>query len=59
MADVETIDRSIRNARSVWGQHRRTVPLDGYVGLTGYAAVMERLFPKLSRETEVPRRCAT
>lgn len=55
VADVETIDRSIRNARSVWANIAGPFRWMDMSGLTGYAAVMERLFPKLSRETEVPK----
>ncbi len=55
VADVETIDRSIRNARSVWANIAGPFRWMDMSGLAGYAAVMERLFPKLSGATEVPK----
>ena len=55
VADVETIDRSIRNARSVWANIAGPFRWMDMSGLAGYAAVMERLFPKLSCETSVPK----
>jgi 3-hydroxybutyryl-CoA dehydrogenase len=55
VADVETIDRSIRNARSVWANIAGPFRWMDMSGLAGYAAVMERLFPKLSNQTAVPK----
>lgn len=55
VADVETIDRSIRNARSVWANIAGPFRWMDLSGLAGYAAVMEQLFPKLSAETQVPK----
>jgi 3-hydroxybutyryl-CoA dehydrogenase len=55
VADAETIDRSIRNARSVWANIAGPFRWMDMSGLAGYAAVMEGLFPKLSCETGLPK----
>ncbi len=54
VADVETIDRSFRNALSVWANIAGPFRWMDLTGLPAYAAVMERLWPKLSCATEVP-----
>lgn len=55
VADVETIDRSFRNALSVWANIAGPFRWMDLTGIPAYAAVMERLWPKLSCATEVPR----
>jgi 3-hydroxybutyryl-CoA dehydrogenase len=55
VADVETIDRSFRNAIAFWatiGGPFREMDLTG--GPTLYARVMEGVFPHLSNAAEVP-----
>jgi 3-hydroxybutyryl-CoA dehydrogenase len=54
VADVETIDRSFRNAISVWANIAGPFRWMDLSGIPAYAAVMERLWPKLSCATEVP-----
>ncbi len=54
VADVETIDRSFRNAISVWADVAGPFRWMDLTGLPAYAAVMERLFPQLSNRTDVP-----
>lgn len=54
VADVETIDRSFSSALSVWANLMGPFRWMDLTGLAAYAAVMERLFPELSRATEVP-----
>src|SRR4051794_7666077 len=54
VADVETIDRSFRNALSVWANIAGPFRWMDLTGIPAYAAVMERLWPKLSCATEVP-----
>ena len=54
VADVETIDRSFRNAISVWGNIAGPFRWMDLSGIPAYAAVMKRLFPRLSNATEVP-----
>lgn len=54
VADVETIDRSFRNAISVWGNIAGPFRWMDLSGIPAYAAVMKRLFPQLSNATEVP-----
>ncbi len=48
------IDRSFRNAISVWANIAGPFRWMDLTGLPAYAAVMERLWPKLSCATEVP-----
>jgi 3-hydroxybutyryl-CoA dehydrogenase len=55
VADAETIDRAIRNARSVWANIAGPFRWMDMSGLAAYAAVMERLFPRLSCEQSVPK----
>jgi len=55
VADVETIDRSFRNALSVWANIAGPFRWMDLTGLPAYASVMEHLFPNLSRSTEVPQ----
>jgi 3-hydroxybutyryl-CoA dehydrogenase len=54
VADVETIDRSFRNAISVWGNIAGPFRWMDLTGIPAYAAVMKRLFPQLNNATEVP-----
>jgi 3-hydroxybutyryl-CoA dehydrogenase len=54
VADVETIDRSFRNAISVWGNIAGPFRWMDLTGIPSYASVMKRLFPQLSNDTEVP-----
>ena len=54
VADVETIDRSFRNAISVWGNIAGPFRWMDLTGIPAYAAVMKRLFPRLSNSLEVP-----
>jgi 3-hydroxybutyryl-CoA dehydrogenase len=54
VADIETIDRSFRNAISVWGNIAGPFRWMDLSGIPAYAAVMKRLWPKLSCATEVP-----
>lgn len=54
VADVESIDRAFRNAVSVWANIAGPFRWMDLTGLPAYAAVMERLFPKLSTSAEVP-----
>ena len=54
VADVETIDRSFRNAISVWGNIAGPFRWMDLTGIPAYAAVMARLFPQLSKSGEVP-----
>ena len=56
VADVETIDRSFRNAISVWGNIAGPFRWMDLTGVPAYAAVMKRLFPQLNNATEVPAR---
>jgi 3-hydroxybutyryl-CoA dehydrogenase len=55
VADVETIDRSFRNAVSVWANIAGPFRWMDLSGVPAYAAVMKRLWPKLSCATEVPK----
>jgi 3-hydroxybutyryl-CoA dehydrogenase len=55
VADVETIDRAFRNATSIWANIAGPFRWMDLSGLPAYAAVMERLWPKLSCATEVPQ----
>jgi len=55
VADVETIDRSFRNAISVWANIAGPFRWMDLSGIPAYAAVMKRLWPKLSCAAEVPR----
>jgi len=59
VADVETIDRSFRNAISVWANIAGPFRWMDLTGLPAYAAVMERLFPELSTATSVPEAMRT
>lgn len=54
VADVETIDRSFSNAISVWADIAGPFRWMDLTGIPAYAAVMERLWPKLSCATKVP-----
>ena len=54
VADVETIDRAFRNALSVWTNIAGPFRWMDLTGLPAYAAVMGRLFPKLSQSGDVP-----
>lgn len=54
VADVETIDRSFRNAFSVWANVAGPFRWMDLTGLPAYLAVMKRLWPQLSRATEPP-----
>src|SRR5258707_14475766 len=54
VADVETIDRSFRNALSVWANIAGPFRWMDLTGIPAYAAVMGRLWPELSRGTQVP-----
>ena len=54
VADVETIDRSFRNAMSVWVNIAGPFRWMDLTGVPAYAAVMMRLWPQLSCATEVP-----
>jgi 3-hydroxybutyryl-CoA dehydrogenase len=54
VADIETIDRSFRNAISVWANIAGPFRWMDLTGIPAYASVMERLWPKLSRAAEVP-----
>lgn len=56
VADVETIDRAFSNAISVWANIAGPFRWMDLTGISAYAAVMERLWPELSRSTEVPSR---
>lgn len=55
VADVETIDRSFSNALSIWANIAGPFRWMDLTGIPAYAAVMERLWPKLSCETKVPQ----
>jgi len=55
VADVETIDRSFRNALSVWANIAGPFRWMDLTGVPAYAAVMKRLWPQLSCATEVPQ----
>lgn len=54
VADVESIDRAFRNALSVWANIAGPFRWMDLTGVPAYAAVMERMFPKLSKSDEVP-----
>jgi 3-hydroxybutyryl-CoA dehydrogenase len=54
VADVETIDRSFRNALSVWANIAGPFRWMDLTGIPAYAEVIKRLWPKLSCATEVP-----
>jgi 3-hydroxybutyryl-CoA dehydrogenase len=54
VADVETIDTAFRNAMSVWANIAGPFRWMDLTGIPAYAAVMKRLWPKLSCATEVP-----
>jgi len=54
VADVETIDRSFRNAVGLWAAIGGPFRWMDLTGVPAYAAVMKRLFPTLSNSTEVP-----
>jgi 3-hydroxybutyryl-CoA dehydrogenase len=55
VADVETIDTAFRNSLSVWANIAGPFRWMDLTGIAAYAAVMQRLWPKLSRQTKVPR----
>lgn len=54
VADVDTIDRSFKNAISVFANIAGPFRWMDLTGVPAYAAVMKRLFPQLSNATEVP-----
>jgi 3-hydroxybutyryl-CoA dehydrogenase len=54
VADVDTIDRSFRNAICVFANIAGPFRWMDLTGVPAYAAVMKRLFPQLSTATEVP-----
>jgi 3-hydroxybutyryl-CoA dehydrogenase len=54
VADVDTIDRAFRNALSVWANVAGPFRWMDLTGIPAYAAVMERLFPQLSKSDQVP-----
>ena len=54
VADVETIDRSFRNALCVFANIAGPFRWMDLTGIAPYAAVMKRLFPQLSKSDEVP-----
>jgi len=54
VADVDTIDRSFRNALCVFANIAGPFRWMDLTGVPAYAAVMKRLFPQLSTSTEVP-----
>ena len=55
VADVETIDKAFSNALSNWANIAGPFRWMDLTGIPAYAAVMRRLWPKLSRATKVPR----
>jgi len=55
VADVETIDIAFRNTISIWANIAGPFRWMDLTGIPAYAAVMERLWPKLSRQTQVPK----
>ena len=54
VADVDTIDRAFRNAISVWANIAGPFRWMDLTGVPAYAAVMEKLNPKLSKSDAVP-----
>ncbi len=56
IADVETIDRSFRNALGLYATFCGPFRWMDLTGLPAYAKVMERLFPQLSTTTALPER---
>lgn len=54
VADAEMIDRATRNALGIWAEVTGPFRWMDLTGLTSYAAVMGRLFPKLSNATQIP-----
>jgi 3-hydroxybutyryl-CoA dehydrogenase len=58
VADVETIDRSFRNAVGLWANIAGPFRWMDLTGLPAYAAVMGRLFPQLSNRADVPETMA-
>jgi 3-hydroxybutyryl-CoA dehydrogenase len=54
VADAETIDRTCKHVIGVWSSLMGPLRWMDLSGLPTYARVMERLFPQLSRATEVP-----
>jgi 3-hydroxybutyryl-CoA dehydrogenase len=55
VADVATIDRAFSNAISVWANIAGPFRWMDLTGIAAYAAVMKRLFPQLSCQTDVPK----
>jgi 3-hydroxybutyryl-CoA dehydrogenase len=55
VADVETIDRAFSHAISVWANIAGPFRWMDLTGLPAYAAVMQRLFPKLSCDKSLPK----
>lgn len=55
VADVETIDRAFSHAISVWANIAGPFRWMDLTGLPAYAAVMQRLFPKLSCDQSTPQ----
>jgi hypothetical protein len=54
VADVETIDRSFRNAMGPWATIAGPFRWMDLTGLPSYARVMSRLLPALSTSSEIP-----
>lgn len=54
VADVETIDRSFRNAVGLWASISGPFRWMDLTGLPAYASVMKRLFPQLCNDQTVP-----
>lgn len=54
VADVATIDSAFRNVIGLWGSLMGPFRWMDLTGPPAYAAVMERLLPTLSRDTNVP-----
>lgn len=55
VADAETIDTAFRNVVGMWAPLAGPLRWMDLTGLPAYAAVMKRLFPKLSCATELPK----
>lgn len=55
VADFETIDRALRNSLGIWAEVTGPFRWMDLTGMPTYATVMNRLFPKLSNATIVPK----
>jgi 3-hydroxybutyryl-CoA dehydrogenase len=55
VADAETIDRAFRNAMGLWSTLMGPFRWMDLTGLKSYAAAMEKMFPTLSTEKQVPK----